>query len=111
LLAKKMGVSDMHAVMAAGFAGGIGLSGGGCGALGAAIWIMTMGRHEEKLGFKALRSRSAEMINAFTQVTGGKIECAQIVGRRFETIADHAAYLRSGNCLRTIEELAASARA
>jgi hypothetical protein len=32
MLAQKMGVSDMHAVMAAGFAGGIGLSGGACGA-------------------------------------------------------------------------------
>ena len=37
LLARKMGVSEMHAVMAAGLAGGIGLCGGACGALGAAI--------------------------------------------------------------------------
>ena len=42
MVAQKMGVSDMHAVMAAGLAGGIGLSGGGCGALGAAIWIIRM---------------------------------------------------------------------
>ena len=42
MLAQKMGVSDMHMVMAAGFAGGIGLSGGACGALGAAIWIIGM---------------------------------------------------------------------
>ncbi|MFC2035747.1 hypothetical protein ACFLUJ_06480 [Chloroflexota bacterium] len=34
MLAQKMGASDMHTVMAAGFAGGIGLSGGACGALG-----------------------------------------------------------------------------
>jgi hypothetical protein len=39
MLAKMMGVSELHATMAAGFAGGIGLSGGACGALGAAIWI------------------------------------------------------------------------
>jgi hypothetical protein len=38
LIARKMGESDMHAVMASGFAGGIGLCGGACGALGAA-WI------------------------------------------------------------------------
>ena len=31
MLAQKMGVSDMHTVMAAGFAGGIGLCGGACG--------------------------------------------------------------------------------
>ena len=42
VLAQKMGASDLHTVMAAGFAGGIGLSGGGCGALGAAIWITGM---------------------------------------------------------------------
>ena len=39
VLAKKMGASDMHATLAAGLAGGIGLSGGACGALGAAIWL------------------------------------------------------------------------
>ncbi|MEW5717919.1 MAG: C-GCAxxG-C-C family protein, partial [Chloroflexota bacterium] len=39
MLAQKMGASEMHAVMAAGFAGGIGLSGSACGALGAAIWL------------------------------------------------------------------------
>ena len=33
MLAQKMGLSDMHTVMAAGFAGGIGLCGGACGAL------------------------------------------------------------------------------
>jgi hypothetical protein len=37
LLVRKMGASDKHIVMAAGLAGGIGLSGGGCGALGATI--------------------------------------------------------------------------
>jgi hypothetical protein len=34
MLARRMGVSEMHVVMAAGLAGGIGLSGGACGALG-----------------------------------------------------------------------------
>ncbi|PWB70228.1 hypothetical protein C3F09_09445, partial [candidate division GN15 bacterium] len=36
LVAQKMGAAPEHAVMAAGLAGGIGLSGGACGALGAA---------------------------------------------------------------------------
>ena len=44
LLARKMGASDLHTVMAAGLAGGIGLSGGACGALGAAIWLIEMNR-------------------------------------------------------------------
>jgi hypothetical protein len=38
-LARRLGASEPHAIMAAGLAGGIGLSGGGCGALGAAIWL------------------------------------------------------------------------
>jgi hypothetical protein len=43
-----MDVSDMHMVMAVGLAGGIGLSGGACGALGAAIWIIGMQLQEEQ---------------------------------------------------------------
>jgi hypothetical protein len=39
LLAQQMGVSDLHVTMAAALAGGIGLSGGACGVLGAAIWL------------------------------------------------------------------------
>src|SRR5512145_2496731 len=47
MLAQKMGASDVHAVMAAGLAGGIGLSGGACGALGTAIWLSGMNRLRE----------------------------------------------------------------
>ena len=36
---KKMGGSNEEIVIAAGFAGGFGLSGNACGALGAAIWM------------------------------------------------------------------------
>ena len=53
VLARKMGASEMHVVMASGFAGGIGLSGGACGALGTAIWLTAMDNPEEganKLG-------------------------------------------------------------
>ena len=57
MLAQKMGVSDMHTVMAAGFAGGIGLSGGACGALGAAIWITGMNRPEERVGIQCHESQ------------------------------------------------------
>src|SRR5512136_1228683 len=44
MLAQKMGASELHTVMAAGLAGGIGLSGGACGALGAAIWLIGLKR-------------------------------------------------------------------
>ena len=41
-VAGKMGASDEEMTMVAGFAGGIGLSGNACGALGAAIWMKTL---------------------------------------------------------------------
>lgn len=45
-----MGLSEKQAVMAAGCAGGIGLSGGACGALGVAIWTLTLNnRQDQKL--------------------------------------------------------------
>ncbi len=107
-LAKRMGASDMHAVMAAGFAGGIGLSGGACGALGAAIWLIVMkngGGGSGKVDFKNPRAQDA--VNRFLKCTDYEFECATITGRRFENIAEHAAYMRRGGCARLIEALAA----
>ena len=109
MLAHKMGVSDMHTVMAAGLAGGIGLSGGACGALGAAIWIIGMNSLKEegagKIGFRAPHALDA--IDRFTKCTGHEFECSKIVGRKFESIGDHAGYLRGGGCSKIIEVLAA----
>jgi hypothetical protein len=108
LLARKMGASDMHTVMAAGLAGGIGLSGGACGALGAAIWIVGMNRLKEsagKVGYKDLQA--LDVIDRFIKCTDYKFECSTIVGRKFESIGDHADYMRSGGCAKIIEVLAA----
>ena len=112
MLAQKMGVSDMHTVMAAGFAGGIGLSGGACGALGAALWIIGMNWLEEGVGnnvwrSKVFRSGAGDAIDRFVRSTDFKFECSEIVGRRFENIGDHAGYLRDGGCSEIIEVLAA----
>jgi hypothetical protein len=107
MLAQKMGVSDMHTVMAAGFAGGIGLCGGACGALGAAIWIIGMNSLKEgvgKLDFK--NPRAIDAIDRFMKCTDYEFECSEIVGRRFENIGDHAGYLRDGGCSEIIEVLA-----
>lgn len=107
MLARKMGASDMHAAMAAGFAGGIGLCGGACGALGAAIWIVGMNSAKEggKVGFK--NPRTADVIDRFARCTDFKFECSEIVGRKFENIEDHAAYIRDGGCSEIIEALTA----
>jgi len=109
MLAQKMGASELHTVMAAGFAGGIGLSGGACGALGAAIWIDGMTDSKEgdrNLDF--LKNPIAQAtIDRYLESADYEFECSKIVGRRFENIADHAAYLRAGGCSKIIEALAA----
>ncbi len=108
MLAQKMGVSDKHTVMAAGLAGGIGLCGGACGALGAAIWIKGMNSLKEgdsKIDFK--NPGILETIGRFIKCTDFKFECSGIAGRKFENISDHAGYLREGGCSEIIEALAA----
>lgn len=108
MLAKKMGVSEMHTVMVAGFAGGIGLNGGACGALGAAIWITGMKALKEGVREIDFNSpRALAVIDRFLKCTGYEFECSRIVGRKFENIGDHACYLREGGCSKIIEALAA----
>jgi hypothetical protein len=108
MLAQKMGVSEMHAVMAAGYAGGIGLSGGACGALGAAIWIFGMNRIKKENGKIDYKDpKVLKVIDRFIKCTDYKFECSEIVGRKFENVGDHAAYLREGGCSEIIEALAA----
>lgn len=108
MLAQRMGVSDMHAVMAAGFAGGIGLSGGACGALGAAVWIIGMNSIKEGAGkLDFMNPKAQDAIGRFTKCSDFEFECSKIVGRRFEDADDHAAYLRDGGCSQIIAALAA----
>ncbi|OGO38077.1 MAG: hypothetical protein A2W35_21820 [Chloroflexi bacterium RBG_16_57_11] len=113
LMAKEMGASDLHAVMAAGFAGGIGLSGGGCGALGAAIWITGMNESQEvevkpDLSNPYNNPKALAVVERYLESADYEFECAKIVGRKFESIADHATYLRAGGCAKIIDALAAA---
>ena len=112
ILAKKMGASDLHAVMAAGFAGGIGLSGGACGALGAAIWISGMNSSQDvgektDIGNFYNDPIASAVIEKYLESADYEFECAKIAGRTFENVAEHAAYLREGGCSKIIEALAA----
>lgn len=106
IVAKKMGASDMQSVMAAGLAGGIGLSGGACGALGAAIWIIGMNSLKEKEKLDLKNPRALDLIDRFLKCTDSEFECRKIVGRKFENVDDHAGYLRDGGCLKIIKVLA-----
>lgn len=108
LLAREMGLSDMRAVMAAGLAGGIGLRGGACGALGTAIWITGMNSLEKEDGTIDFNDpRALDVIEKFLECTDYKFECSEIVGHKFENVADHADYLRDGGCSEIIQVLAA----
>lgn len=108
VLAQKMGTSDMHSVMASGLAGGIGLSGEGCGALGAAIWLIGLDILQEGDEVEYKSPRNLETIARFAACTDSEFTCSAIVGRKFVDIDDHAAYLRDGGCSEIIEALAAA---
>ena len=105
MLAKKMGVSEMHAIMTAGFAGGIGLSGGACGALGAAIWINGLNRPVELDGLNYSGTWVNDTIEKFLENSDYEFECTKIVGRKFESVDDHAEYIRNGGCSKIIDTL------
>ena len=108
MLAKKIGASDIQATMTAGFAGGIGLSGGACGALGTAIWIDGTKRIERSGGkISYISKEGAEIIEKFLKSSDYEFECSQIVGRKFESVADHASYVLSGGCSKITDALAA----
>ena len=107
MLAKKMGASELHQTMAAGLAGGIGLCGGGCGALGAALWIIQLNSLKEGISKTDFNNpRSLEAIDKFMKCTDYEFECSEIVRRKFEHVDNHAAYVHDGGCSRIIEALA-----
>jgi hypothetical protein len=106
MLAQKMGLSDLQIVMAAGFAGGIGLSGGACGALGAAIWIMGLEQSKAGLKIEYPSQRATDVIERFLESADYEFECSKIVGRKFTDVQDHAGYLCGGGCSKIIEALA-----
>jgi hypothetical protein len=109
-LGRKLGASDIHTVMAAGFAGGIGLSGGACGALGAAIWFLAMKSPQRKAKEMYANPKLVKLVNEFLRATDNKFECSEITGLVFNSISDHAEHLRSGGCSKIIETLASVTR-
>lgn len=109
VLARRLGASELHAVLAAGLAGGIGLSGGACGALGATIWLLGLNSLQSgngKIGFTP--PGAEEALERFLVSADYEFECAAIVGRTFENAADHAEYVRNGGCAQIIAALAAN---
>jgi len=104
---RKMGGTDEEKVMVAGFAGGLGLRGNGCGALSAAIWktILELVRQEK---WKPALSDpdSEEIIKRFYEATDYKMECHEICGKYFKTIDEHTEFIQNGGCEKLINVLA-----
>lgn len=106
---KKMGGSDEESVMVAGFAGGLGLSGKGCGALAAAMWKMTL-EIVKKGEWKYSTNNPIfdKMIEEFYQVSDYRMECSEICGKKFNSLEEHSDYIRDGGCKDIIAKLAKS---
>jgi hypothetical protein len=108
-VAKKMRASDEEMVTVAGFAGGIGLSGHACGALGAALWLNTLAwcrKHPGQSGYS--NSNTKKILETFYGATDSEILCHKISGRRFKTIDQHAEFIKNGGCHKLINELASN---
>lgn len=104
---RKMGGSEKEMAMVAGFAGGLGLSGSGCGALAAAIWYRTLARvRKQEYKYSLSDPELAGLINKFYQASDYEMECCKITRRQFKTPDEHAEFVRNGGCNKLIEALA-----
>jgi hypothetical protein len=106
LLAERRGASERHATMLAGFAGGVGLSGEGCGALGAALWLAALDETRRGGNVDLMNPRHMAVVEKFLGAIDGGFECAAIVGRKFADPQEHAAYVAAGGCARILDVLA-----
>lgn len=103
---KKMGGSDEEMAMVAGFAGGMGLSGSGCGALAACIW-KTILELVKKGNWKYSMSDPVTegILKKFYDITDYKMECHEICGKRFNSIDEHTEFIKEGGCNQLINML------
>ena len=106
---RRMGGNDEEMAVVAGLAGGIGLSGYGCGALAASIWKQTLERvktndYKYSLNDEVL----GKVVKEFYEITDYKMECRDICGEEFNTIKEHTEYIKKGGCGKLLEMLASS---
>ena len=108
-VAKKMDATDEEMIMVAGFAGGLGLSGSGCGALSGAIWIKSLEWcRKEKKKSSMKNPNSKKVLETFYMETDSRILCSDISRKLFINFDDHSSYIKNGGCDRLINTLAES---
>lgn len=105
---RRKGGSNEEMVMVSGFAGGMGLAGFACGALGAAIWMDSLAwcrENPDKSAFEYGRKRSSMIMEVFNNTTSKEILCEKITGKSFASIRDHSDFIREGGCEKVISAL------
>ena len=104
---RKMGGSEEEILMVAGFAGGLGLSGSGCGALAAAVWKNALNHNRKETGKSANYDPAKDLtLKAFYEETDYEIQCDKICGQRFQTLDEHTEFVKNGGCKKLIGVLA-----
>lgn len=106
---KKMGACDEDAITAAGFAGGIGLSGNACGALSAVIWYKMLDWGKKHPGKKPTFFNNQDIqriLKEFNIQTNSEMRCNKICGMQFKSLDEHSEYIRNGGCGKLIDSLA-----
>lgn len=64
-----------------------------------------MKHHKEGDRTQDLNVRAEDMIGILMKASGNEFECAKIAGRRFDSIGDHAEFIRRGGCVKVIYAL------
>ena len=116
-----LGLVPEDKVLAAGFAGGLGLSGNACGALAAAIFALGLKYYRgRKAGRDTFRQAllqeigiGADFIQAparLRQAFVGRYKtelCREIAGTGFDSLAAHSAFLSEGGCRELLDHVSA----
>lgn len=111
LVAEKMDASEEERVTVAGFAGGLGLSGSGCGALSTVIWLKTLDwckQHPGKIPPFAKNPITDEIAQTFISATDSEFLCSKISGQCFKTVDNHTEFMKQGGCKSLIRDLVVS---
>lgn len=106
---RQMGGSEEEMAMAAGLAGGLGLSGNGCGALAAAVWMNAMAFNRNNPGKSAPYDPDTNAtLKVFYEETDYEMMCDKICARRFNSVDEHTQFVQEGGCKKLIAVLAST---
>jgi len=106
MVLRQLGASETEAIMVAGFAGGLGLSGQTCGALGAVIWykaLLYLRQNPDKKTAPLVLSET--LFKAFSEKSQGETQCRVLSGRTFTSAKEHSQFMAQGGCRQWLDAL------